>query len=148
MTLTRFSDWEFRLAEYLRSIRDKPFVWGRHDCALLIADSALAMTATDMASDFRGTYKTVKGAFVQIKRMTGKPTLESLCDYKADQYGLQEVRPLQAGRGDAVLYRPEPEAEHHGPMLGLCTGSQGLFFNTDHQPVVLPLDRVFRAWII
>jgi len=54
-------DWVARLSEYIRSHRDKPFVWGERDCMLFAAGAYQAMTGKDVAEPYRG-YSTAQEA--------------------------------------------------------------------------------------
>ena len=65
----RRPDWENRLADYLISVRERPHVYGKHDCMLLVAGAVRAVTGKDHARGHRGKYKTGKGAARYLKRL-------------------------------------------------------------------------------
>lgn len=108
----RRSDWEFRLADYLEAVGDRPFAWGWHDCALHSANAVLAMTGTDFAKLFRGRYRTAIGSARALKRY-GAGTLEATIDTL-----FPSISRAFAGRGDLVM---------HAGALGICIGGHGLF---------------------
>ena len=53
MTMTRFPDWQERLATLLDERRAMPFSWGTNDCCTLACDAVLAMTGHDPAEGLR-----------------------------------------------------------------------------------------------
>jgi len=74
--------------------------WGTNDCALFAANAILAITGTDIASDFRGKYSDEAGAFALIKSVTGGTTVADAAAWCAAKHGLVELaHPLQAQRG-------------------------------------------------
>lgn len=93
----RRPDWEARLGAYLRACRDTPFAWGRHDCCLFAAGAVIAMTGIDLMGEFRGRYRTPRGAIRALRRH-GAGTLEATMDGK-----LLAIEPAYAKRGDLVL---------------------------------------------
>lgn len=55
----RRPDWRARLAQYVAAVAAQPFKPGSHDCALFAAGAVEAMTGTDAAADWRGTYRSL-----------------------------------------------------------------------------------------
>ena len=66
--MTRLDDWHARLAAYVYEAGRTPFAYGAHDCALFAAGAVAAMTGTDLASDWRGRYRTLAGGLKAVKR--------------------------------------------------------------------------------
>jgi uncharacterized protein DUF6950 len=99
----RFHDWEIRLSDYILEERGKPFKYGETDCALFACGAALVMTGVDLAADFRGRYDSDLSAARAIIAFTNGGTFEDLAAKVAEQFGLEEVKPLFAQRGDIVL---------------------------------------------
>jgi len=95
--LIRFPDWEQRLGAFLDEIRDRPFDWGRHDCCLMAAGGVIAMTGEDPMPEFRGRYRTKRGAACALNRY-GAGTLAATMDGK---FGA--IAPALAFRGDIVM---------------------------------------------
>jgi hypothetical protein len=103
----RFHDWEEKLSVFLGERADQSFEWGRNDCALFACDAALAMTGVDLAADFRGRYDSDLSAARVIIAFTSGGDLEDLAVKVAQQFELEEVKPLFARRGDIVLVPSE-----------------------------------------
>lgn len=68
MTPARLRDWRPRLVAYLETVREQPFVYGQHDCALFVAGAVQAMTGEDLATAYRGRYQSLKTG---LKLITG-----------------------------------------------------------------------------
>lgn len=62
---------EARLQRLLAQALARPFAWGAHDCALLVADAAEALTGVDPAADLRGRYSSEGGAHRLLMRRLG-----------------------------------------------------------------------------
>jgi hypothetical protein len=92
----RFTDWEKRLAAWLRDCAGVPFEWGRHDCCTFCSGAVKAMTGVDRMAEFRGRYATALGAARALKRF-GAGTLEATLDGK-----FAGIAPSLAQRGDIV----------------------------------------------
>jgi hypothetical protein len=94
----RLENWPSLLAAFLAD--EKPFAWGSRDCCLFAADAVLCITGLDPAIDFRGRYKTAKGAARVLKKYGG---LEGAVEVIALDHGMMEVPVGLAQRGDVVL---------------------------------------------
>lgn len=99
--LSRFQDWQTRLAYALAEIAQQEIEYGKIDCGLFAADIIMAMTGTDVAHDLRGKYKTERGAYAFLKRKFGGYA-ESVTAV-AERSGMPEVTVLMAQRGDLLL---------------------------------------------
>ena len=113
--LRRKHDWPKLLHEYLNSVRDRPFKWGQHDCALFFCGAVEAMTGVDLARDFRGEYSS-RGAAVRRMRAFADGGLEQLVEKRAAAYSIPEVPVAFAQRGDGLLFET-PQGQ--GPALGI-----------------------------
>lgn len=60
MIANRRPDWRPRLVAYLEEVRQRPFAYGSHDCALFVAGAVEAMTGFDAAAGFRNQYGSLK----------------------------------------------------------------------------------------
>lgn len=65
--MKRRTDWRTRLITYLVDVRARPFQPGQHDCALFAAGAVQAMTADDLAADWRGRYRTIRGGLRMLR---------------------------------------------------------------------------------
>jgi hypothetical protein len=107
--MTRNSNWEMLLADYLRSNQATPFAWGSHDCCTFTAGAVEAITGEDKMPEFRGSYNTALGA----ARALGDKTLEDILDTKFD-----EIPIGFAQRGDIALM---------GDAIGVVDGGFAYF---------------------
>lgn len=110
----RREDWPERLLAATEAARETPFQWGQHDCALMAADLVLAMTDTDFAAPFRGTYSTAFGA-ARALLLQGAPDLAA---YVGRLFGAP-IAPGLARRGDLVMFDAAD-----GPALGVVLGGE------------------------
>lgn len=127
----RLENWPQKLAEVIEGARKRPFLWGEHDCSLFVADCVDAMTGSKHANQYRGKYKTAKGAAGILKKHGG---IEGLVDSKFDPMPRSFAR-----RGDIALL------EMKGSPLGIvdvnrvaCVGENGLHF--------LPMNKTIKVW--
>jgi len=58
----RVEDWEARLVAYLADVRDRPFRWGRHDCAVFADGVIEAVTGAPRFADCLSGYSSARGA--------------------------------------------------------------------------------------
>lgn len=132
--ISRLSNWDIRLSEYLSSVRNTEFCFGQHDCALHSANAVLAMTGTDIAAAFRGRYSTAQGSVLALARY-GAGTLDATVDAI-----LPAIPPSHARRGDLVWT---------GEALGVCDGTTGLFVGQEGEAeglVTIQRAAWLRAW--
>lgn len=107
----RVRGWESILHAELQAAKDRPFIWGEHDCVTWVANVILALTGTDYMAEFRGTYDSQLGARRLIKEIGGD--LPGCVDGK-----LPSIPVPMARRGDVVLYEN---------ALGICCGVKSFF---------------------
>ena len=144
--MKRLSNWEALLADEIGRNLTRGFEWGAYDCALAACDFIRAQTGVDPASAYRGKYHSEDEAAA----ITGGD-LGTFAAGIAQSFGMQEVAPLMAGRGDLVLIdNGPPHAPSGHPQslaLGvvdltgqyaLCAGTRGL--------MKLKHERWKRAW--
>ena len=134
----RFPDWPERLAAFIESRRATPFAWGGHDCCLFAADAVLALTGVDRAATWRGRYATEAGAMALLSRPGG---LYGLMREVEDIFGVRQVPPLLAQRGDTALVQPG-NLPTMGVVLDQVVAAPGL----DGMQFV-PLAGALRAWM-
>ena len=131
----RLSGWELRLAEAIETARDRPFRWGRHDCAIWAFDLRRDLTGCfDVAALWRGRYTTERGA-VRVMRRLGWQSLEA-----AGRDLLGEPLPSihLAQRGDMVL-------ANTGLGFGVCLGARAGGIAPEGL-VLVPLATCALAW--
>lgn len=135
--LTRLPDWRQRLIAYLSGVVSQPFEPGRHDCALFTAGAVAAMTGRDVAAEWRGRYRTLRGG-QRVLRRAGHADHVALAASM-----LQELdNPFMAQAGDvAAVATPE------GAALGIVQGA-GIYVMGPRGFGVVPLTSIARAFRI
>lgn len=130
--MNRIDGWPEALADFIESRRFTPFSWGANDCCLFACDAALAITGTDIAAAYRGTYDSALSAARVVEAGGG---IDGIMDTL-----LPRVDPAFAQRGDLVIVDGQ-----HGPTLAVClgaviaaTGEDGLAF--------FPANAATAAW--
>jgi hypothetical protein len=146
MPLTRTPHWaEREFHSYLLAAKDKPFVWGQHDCCTAAANAIESFTGVDLAADFRGKYDDEASAFGLIKSVTGGTTVADAAAYCASKHGLVErPKPLFAQRGDLVVI------DNAGTLIAGVVHLNGrhVVSVSEHGLVRLPITRVTRSWAV
>ncbi|KMS59134.1 hypothetical protein V474_07670 [Novosphingobium barchaimii LL02] len=126
---------EATMAKY----RDKPFAWGKVDCAR-VAAFHLKQLGYKIAISKAGSYSSMLGATRALQRLG----YASLADM-ADGLGLAQIAPSRMLLGDIA------EIEGEGPgAIGLYAGNGNLFcFHEDHPGLVtfMPTS-IVRAWSV
>lgn len=118
--LTRQEYWPRALFDYLESVKDKPHVWGQHDCCLFAADCVREMTGVDLAASYRSTYDSAQTAMAALSAL-GMTKREL-----ATQMLGHEKPAGFAQRGDVVYCEFE-----QGGAFGICTGTQCVFLTQE-----------------
>lgn len=134
--MKRFEEWPLALARYIESVRQRPFAWGRHDCALMAADAIAAMTGVDLAADLRGSYDSAESAAVVMRSRYGVDDVASV----AGRLFGDPITPRLAQRGDLLLLDGE-----HGPALGICLGTHAAAPGARGM-VLMPMEQWLKAW--
>ena len=126
----RRGDWQSRLQAHILDWQDKPFRYGRFDCALFAAGAVKAMTGFDPARGFRGYRSEAEG----LRKVKAKGF--------ADHVAVFEARFERATRlcaGDiAVIETGEIRA------LGVVQGRGIYVMHPERGLVLLPLSHA--AW--
>ena len=92
--MSRTSDWESRLGDYIAAKRAASFEWGVNDCCTFSAGAVEALTGIDPMPEYRGKYTTALGSARALKGQT----LEQVLNCK-----FAEIPIAFAQRGDLVL---------------------------------------------
>lgn len=132
---TRRLGWERRLAEAIAAARERPFRWGRHDCATFAFDLRRAIAGGhDVAALWRGRYTTARGA-VRVMRRLGWSSLEAA---GRDLLGEHLASVHLAQRGDLVL-------ANTGLGFGVCLGARAAGIAPSGL-VLVPITACALAW--
>lgn len=98
----RHINWPTLLDSVIRQAATAPFCWGRHDCALFVADCIHAITGMDPAQAFRGAYDSQETAEAALMDYAGGG-IDALAYKMALEHGYEQLLPAYAQRGDVVL---------------------------------------------
>lgn len=118
----------------IEAARQRPFAWGVHDCATWAAEVCRVMTGTDVAADWRGSYRTATGAMRAIRKAGGRDMASAV----TARLGAPLPAVTLAQRGDVVC------REH---ALGICTGPDAAFLGPEGL-VFQPLTTCHMAWSV
>lgn len=101
----RVPNWPTLLNKYItdsvRQFKETGIVWGEFDCCTYAFDWAFLATGVDYMEDFRGHYKTEKGAFRALRDIGSGDLLSTVCDR------MTAVAPAFATRGDIAFHDEE-----------------------------------------
>ena len=102
------------------------------------------MTGKDPMADLRGKYKTKRGAYGLIKKISGGDLADIACQI-AVTLGVEEISPSFAQRGDAVLFETD-----EGDALGIVdlSGRVIVGLHPERGIIRLPVTYATRAWRI
>lgn len=117
MMLKRKEDWQQALNKTVEAARERPFLWGEHDCCIFTTSVVEAMTGVDLMQNLRGEYTTEEEAKEVLKIKCGKTLYRTLQKF----FG-QAISPAIAHRGD-VMYRRDGDF----PSVGICLGDVSVF---------------------
>jgi cell wall-associated NlpC family hydrolase len=138
LNLTRLPDWPEELIRTIDAHQNKPFEWGKWDCATLFVDCVRALTGTDPLEGIRPTWtwRTRAGALRAIKSAGFENMVE------LTQSLFPAVPPLLARRGDLVFMK---EA---GPITSpaICTGAEMHTRDLDLGWVIAPMEQATMAF--
>lgn len=94
----RVREWETMLNALRDAVADRPFAWGRWDCARWGAAAVEAQTGADFYAPFLGRYSSARGAARALRKF-GHGTLEATFTAALGE----PVAPAFGGNGDIVL---------------------------------------------
>jgi len=100
-----FQGWDILLANWIDSVRDKPFSWGPHDCITFANNAAIKMRGFGFADEFIEGYSTKKGAMVRYRRFLEESGYSDLTEGLDDR--LTRLKTNYAPRGSIVALPQE-----------------------------------------
>lgn len=112
------------LTRFINRAADTPFMWGRFDCLLWLADLIAERRSADPATDLRGSYTTMLGAAKLVRDSGG---MVALVESRLNPLGIK--RAAIPARGDIAVVRVAGVGgEHFGYLAGgiMLTGSVAL----------------------
>jgi hypothetical protein len=111
--MTRTTDWRARLIDYLARAHSAPFRPGQHDCALFASGAVAAMTGVDLATHWRGRYRSIRGGLRVLRA-------EGYADHIALTDALLDDCPVSLAQVGDLAAVPGPD----GLALGVVQGAR------------------------
>lgn len=133
------------LAPFLDEAAARPFQWGVHDCALLLADWGCALTGIDAAAHLRGRYTTALGCARLLKRAGGLGAVVHHCAALigfALRDGPARTGPAATGDVGVIAVRTAAGVE---PAGAICAGGDRWAVLAATGVIVAPATPLF-AW--
>ncbi len=129
------------LNTYLKSVKDKKFQWGAHDCLTFTNYAFHAMYGEGWADDWLGRYMTGSKLLrsKELKKEFGFSKFSDAVDRKLSR--IDYVPPL-----GALITTKEAQRWIIGVAMGICTGSKAVFLSKEGV-LYLPLDVIHQAWV-
>ena len=122
----RLPDWENKLNDYLASVRDRKFRYGRFDCVIFTLGAVKAITGEDKTGGLKWTNRKEADAI-----LAEKPLDERLAET------FEECPPAFARRGDVAFYEG---------ACGVVVGRYALFCGDNWKVVpITQLEKAFHA---
>ena len=129
------------LNEYLKSVSDKPFSWGEHDCLTFTNSAYVAMYGEGWADDWLGRYMqgTKHLRKSELKKEFRFSSFSAAVDNKLKR--VDHVPPL-----GALVTTKEARRWVIGVAMGICTGTKAVFLSKEGL-LHLPLEYIHEAWV-
>ena len=125
----RIDAWDTALMDYVRSVLDEPFEWGRTDCAALVVGATRAMYAKDILK--AGKWTTRAGALRVLSRV-GSPRAA------LERAGAVEVAIAFGQRGDVAILQGSDDEGF--PGLGIVVKGGVLTVGPGEIVQIVPID--------
>ena len=121
----RVPNWDIKLAEYVNSLQDYPFVWGEHDCLTFVNKCVELVRGQSFADDWLGDYTTATGAFRTYRKLLYTQEYDTIIEMLDDR--LDRFNGRFPPRG-SVVGRPCDQAIGILPVsLGIIVSDLGAF---------------------
>ena len=134
--MRRRDDWPQRLDALVCRLRDEPFAWGRHDCAMAACAAVEAVLGHDPGARFRGRYRDALEARCLLRGQTFLSFVRARCR----EQGFRRIPPSRAQRGDLIVARA-PDA-----TLGFVALDGSAMLATHMGLLALPVTDCTVAW--
>lgn len=122
------------LSAFIQSRLNTAFEWGTHDCCLFAADAVKLQTGADLASEYRGHYRSALGANRALRKH-GHLSLTSVLNEKLGN----PIPRLNAMRGDIVLMNVDGQE-----VVGVYF--RQVFVPGENGLVLLPINEAIHVW--
>lgn len=139
--VTRLENWPVRFSGYLKSRREMPFEWGKHDCMTFVSGAVAAITGYDFLDEYL-PYSDEKTAKEMLEEYGG---LRGIITEHLGHSGHSNV--LVAQRGDVVISKLETSPGIFQIVSGIIDDSgKNVCAVTDKGFSKYPLNTVLRIW--
>jgi hypothetical protein len=141
----RVPNWDIKLAEHIKSLRDYPFIWGENDCLTFVNKCVEVVRGDSFADDWTGDYTTAKGAFRKYRKLLYTQEYDTVIDMLDDR--LERFTGRFPVRG-SVVGRPCDQTIGILPvMLGIVVSDLGAFVS-EQGMVMSTLDENDLFWSV
>ena len=125
----RVPNWDIKLAEYVNSLQDYPFIWGENDCLTFVNKCAEVVRGQSFADDWLGDYTTATGAFRKYRKLLYAQEYDTVIDMLDDR--LERFTGRFPPRG-SIVGRPVDQTIGIMPvLLGVVTSDLAAFLGDD-----------------
>ena len=130
-----------RLNNYLKSVKDEPFVWGKHDCLIFTNTAFKEMYGEGWGDDLVGRYMTDRGLPMrrdQLRVEFGYWSFEEAVDDRLER--INYIPP----RGSLVTTK-HSQRWAIGVAMGISVGTSAVFLSKQGL-LYLPIELIDKAW--
>ena len=134
-----------RLNAFMKATKDKPFIWGEHDCLTFTNDAWRSMYGHGWADEWIGQYiksnKVINRSELrkELYRLHGANSFDEAVDTRWKR--VDGVPPL-----GALVTTKKARKWITGVAMGICTGTKCAFLDKDGV-LYAPSDDIYKAWI-
>jgi len=140
--MPRVENWHLALHALIQDRRSMHFAWGRHDCCQFAGAAAAALTGDGKFTAHAGKYSTALGARRYLMTLTGVKDPDAAIYALPEFFGLQEINPNLAQRGDIVAI----EQGHHAALAVVTLDARLLAAPALAGLEFMPREHAMRAW--
>jgi hypothetical protein len=131
-----------RLNDYLKSVQDEPFAWGRHDCLTFTNTAFRVMHGKGWGDDLLGRYMTDRGRPMgrdQLRVEFGYWSFEAAVDDRLTRIGYVPPR-------GALVTTKHSQRWAIGVAMGISVGASAVFLSKQGL-LYLPIEMIDKAWL-
>lgn len=141
--LKRVGNWDIALVEFIKNCRDKPFVWGEHDCLTFANNAVIVQRGYGFTGDKLGKYKTAKGAASAYTRWLKA----SGCSSIIEGVDAELERVVGFPPRGSVVAMPTPDGAIFPYSFGVMVSHLAAFITESGLKMIVP-NSTFIAWRI
>jgi hypothetical protein len=119
-----YHDWDIRLADYVESVREKSFEWGKFDCLIFANGAVRAQTGKGFCNDWMGDYTDAQSCYKHALRLLKANRWDNIVE--AIDTRLTRLQSLMPHRGN-IIGRQQEHMSVTGISLGVAVSDQIAF---------------------